>query len=116
MRRLAKSTSGEAGLTQEGSFVGTPYYISPEQAKSKTVDIRSDIYSLGMTLYHILSGKRPFEGDTIKVLANQIDLNKKARPLREINPSISPATAGVVRKMTAKRRSERYQSLQELNL
>ncbi|TET32917.1 MAG: serine/threonine protein kinase [Planctomycetota bacterium] len=110
---LAKSTRSDAGLTQEGSFVGTPYYIAPEQAKGGSVDIRCDIYALGMTLYHMLSGCRPFAGDTIKVLANQIDLDKKPRDLRTVEPSISPVTATVVKTAIAKRRSYRYQEPEE---
>ncbi|MHC4661616.1 MAG: serine/threonine protein kinase [Planctomycetota bacterium] len=107
---LAKSTKGDAGLTQEGSFVGTPYYIAPEQAKGESVDIRSDIYALGMTVYHMLTGNRPFEGDTIKVLASQIDLDKRPRDIRLVEPSVSPATATVVKKAISKRRSYRYQT------
>jgi hypothetical protein len=110
---LAKSTSGDAGLTQEGSFVGTPYYIAPEQAKGGTVDIRCDIYALGMTLYHMLSGSRPFAGDTIKVLANQIDLDKRPRDLRTVEPSVSPVTATVVKTAISKRRSYRYPTPEE---
>lgn len=57
-------------MTQEGSFLGTPYYISPEQAKGKDVDIRSDIYSVGITLYQLITGKPPFDADTPWAIVN----------------------------------------------
>ncbi|TET37826.1 MAG: serine/threonine protein kinase [Planctomycetota bacterium] len=110
---LTKHSRGDAALTRQGTYVGTPYYIAPEQAKGKSVDTRCDIYALGMTLYHMLTGERPFEGDTVKVLLNQIDLDAKPPDLRSIVPSVSPETAQVVKKAIAKRLTRRYQTPEE---
>ncbi|MHC4663942.1 MAG: serine/threonine protein kinase [Planctomycetota bacterium] len=113
---LTKPTRGGAALTQQGMYVGTPYYISPEQATGKSVDSRSDIYSLGMTLYHMLSGKRAFEGEMVKVILDQVDLDKKPPNLRTVEPSLSPETARVVKKAISKKRSQRYQSPEEFGV
>jgi serine/threonine protein kinase len=111
---LAKRAEGDAALTQDNTFVGTPYYVSPEQAKGQQVDTRSDIYSLGMTLYHALSGRPPFEGDSIKVLAMQIDPKKTPPSIRELNPEISLQAASVLKKMFAKKPADRFQTPDEL--
>jgi serine/threonine protein kinase len=82
-------------ITAQGAVMGTPFYISPEQCSGQPVDARSDIYSLGIMLYQLLTGELPFDGDTpIIVLLKQ--LNDKPRQLYEINPEIPRIINAVV--------------------
>ena len=84
--------------TSQGEIWGTPYYIAPEKVRSQKEDHRSDIYSLGATLYHALGGKPPFEGDT----ATDVVLARLEEPpirLSDIRPGIHPKTAAVIARM-----------------
>ncbi|MCI0460102.1 MAG: serine/threonine protein kinase [Gemmataceae bacterium] len=112
LARLGKAggeqTVGE--LTHEGMVMGSPDYIAPEQAQeAHAVDIRADIYALGCTLYHLLTGRVPFpEGSfTQKVLRHMIEEAPLAGSLR---PEVPPALSAVVLKMMAKRPEGRYQT------
>ena len=92
---------------------GTPYYISPEKVKKEELDFRSDMYSLGATLYHALTGVAPFEGeDTIAVVKKRFE----GRPKKpsEIRPDISPAIDALVMKMIECDRENRYPSFEAL--
>jgi serine/threonine protein kinase len=97
-------------LTREGTVIGTPEFMSPEQATdSRSVDIRSDIYSLGCTLYYLLAGRPPFVKSTVlEVLFCQ--KNDPPPPLQEVRPDVNPALAAVVNRMLAKRPEERFQT------
>jgi serine/threonine-protein kinase len=96
-----------------GLAVGTPNYMSPEQAKGQEeIDIRSDLYSLGATLYHMLTGSPPFSGGAQIVLVKHVA--EDPTPLREIDPDISDGMARVVAKLMRKERKLRYQSPKEL--
>lgn len=101
---LAKwmETDKIATLTESGVAVGTPSYMSPEQCKCKKVDHRSDIYSLGCTLYELLSGVKPFQGSVLDCL--HAHMLKDAPPLNSHskNDAISPAIENVLRKAMAK--------------
>ena len=97
-------------LTQEGAVMGTPDYIAPEQARdSHTVDIRADLYSLGCTLYFLLTGRVPFPGGSLteKLLRHTLD---EPRPVQEVRPDTPPGVAAVVRQLMAKRPEDRYQT------
>jgi hypothetical protein len=99
-----------AGEQQEdGQVFGTPYYIAPEKAKRKKVDFRSDIYSLGATLFHVLAGEPPFDGPTATdvVLAR---FDKPAPDLMEIRSDLHPETARVVARMLEADPGARYPS------
>jgi serine/threonine protein kinase/tetratricopeptide (TPR) repeat protein len=101
------------GVTQTGLIIGTPDYMSPEQAEGKDTDQRSDIYSLGVILYEMLTGSLPFVGD----YALSISMNHKSeRPPdpRTINNQVSENMSALILKCMEKEREYRYQSIEEL--
>jgi serine/threonine-protein kinase len=116
---LARGATGsqEAGaalnLTQSGVTIGTPLYMSPEQVEGKPLDPRSDIYSLGVTCYHMLAGHPPFQGDTAFEVALQ-HVRGRARSLAEVRPDLPEALCAIVHKMMAKNPDERYQTARDL--
>jgi hypothetical protein len=99
-------------LTQTGLAVGTPHYIAPEQARGEEPDCRSDIYSLGCTLYHALAGRTPFDGSNAMAVM-QRHINDEVPRLSAVRPGISPAMEAVVDRMMAKAPERRYQSAAE---
>ena len=96
-REQSKSMS----MTRTGAVVGTPLYFSPEQCTGAELDARSDIYSLGATLYHLLTGRPPFSGDTALVLINQ-HCNAPLVPPQSIVGSLSDGACRIVEKALAK--------------
>lgn len=102
--------AGAGGLTTAETVIGTPDYIAPEQAISATAaDIRSDLYSLGCTLYHFLTGHVPFPRDTAyaKLRAHE---REEPPPLDDACPGLNPALVAVVQKLMAKNPAERFQT------
>jgi serine/threonine-protein kinase len=103
----------DALSTEEGRMLGTPAYMSPEQAAGRPVDARSDLFSLGVVLYEALTGGRPFVGETsFETLASV--MRDAPRPLREANPEVPPRLAAIVMKCLAKAPAERHASADEL--
>jgi serine/threonine-protein kinase len=101
-------------MTRSSTLVGSPYYMSPEQmTASRDVDARSDIWSLGVILYELLSGAPPFTGPTLPQLCAQI-LNSGVPPLRDRVPALPVAAADVISRCLARERGERFQSVAEL--
>jgi tRNA A-37 threonylcarbamoyl transferase component Bud32 len=100
-------------LTRDGSIIGTPEYLSPEQCEGKTVDQRSDIYSLGVTLYELLSGKTPYEADTPVSMLMKI-VKGEFPPLQEVNPDVPESLRAIVDKMMLKDVQQRYQKMEEV--
>jgi eukaryotic-like serine/threonine-protein kinase len=105
---IAKSGT-EVQLTQPGTTLGSVYYMSPEQVRGGTVDARSDLYSVGILLYELLSGHRPFEADnTYNILDQQ--LNALPRPPVELNPLLPKPLSDLILLALAKDSSQRFQS------
>jgi hypothetical protein len=102
------------GTVQQTSHVmGTPSYMSPEQVKGRAVDGRSDIFSLGVMLYEMVTGEKPFPGESITTVIYKI-VNEEPVSPRQLNPSIHPGLSEVVMKALAKEPEARYQSCREL--
>jgi eukaryotic-like serine/threonine-protein kinase len=99
--------------TSPGAVVGTAHYMSPEQARGLGVDSRTDIFSLGVVLYEMLAGRRPFEGETSTDVMASI-INKEPPPLARYNREVTEALDLVVQKALAKERDERYQTAKEM--
>ncbi|MHC4200514.1 MAG: serine/threonine-protein kinase, partial [Planctomycetota bacterium] len=95
-------------LTQSGMAIGTPHYISPEQARGEEkVDTRSDIYALGATLYHMVTGQVPFEGNTAAVIMTK-HLTEELDWPSDVKPDVSEHTSRLISRMMAKERVDRY--------
>jgi hypothetical protein len=110
----AAQAATAAQLTTEGMVIGTPQYMSPEQATGDTVDGRSDIYSLGIVLYQMLSGVPPFDGDSsASILAKQ--LTQDPPPLRRDRPDVSDEVAFVLDRMLDKDPARRFQRAAEVS-
>ena len=101
------------GVTGSGVMIGTPEYMSPEQAELKEVDKRSDIYSLGVILYEMVSGHVPFEGATPLSVAMK-HKSEMPRDIRELRPHISPDAAALISRCLEKDPGKRYQTTEEL--
>ncbi|HEY4386354.1 MAG TPA: serine/threonine-protein kinase, partial [Ktedonobacteraceae bacterium] len=118
LAKVLRDTSDETGrkqteLTSVGTIIGTPEYLSPEQGTGKELDYRTDVYSLGVVLYQMLTGKVPFTGATPVAIALKHAL--EAPPsLRAINPDILPVVEEIVLKTLAKAPEQRYASAGEL--
>jgi serine/threonine-protein kinase len=112
---LAQLTQGgqRVNLTQDGVTMGTPLYMSPEQVNGSKLDLRSDIYSLGVTCYHMLSGNPPFRGETAIAVAVQ-HLKQEPETLEKIRGDLPPLLCRIVHKMMAKDPEKRYQSAQAI--
>jgi serine/threonine-protein kinase len=118
---LARSTAKEdLSITQTGIAVGTPHYISPEQARGEQdLDARADVYSLGAAIFHLATGRPVFTGDNaMQVMLKH--LNEPPPLASEVAPAVPPEFAAVIHKMLAKRREDRYPGmdavLQDLSL
>lgn len=112
LARLTRETSATE-LTQVGITLGTPLYMSPEQVEGKPLDPRSDIYSFGVTCYHMLSGSPPFLGETVLGVAVQ-HLKKTPEPLETKRPDLPPALCRMVHQMLAKDPARRFDSARDL--
>jgi len=109
---IARSITGK-GITGAGVMVGTPEYMSPEQAEVKEVDQRSDIYSLGVILYEMVTGRVPFEGETPLGIAMKHKSEVPQNP-KEINAQIPDDISRQILKCMEKNKEERYQSAAEV--
>ncbi len=108
---LARIEGGGGGktLTQVGVAMGTPLYMSPEQIEGRPVDVRSDLYSLGATTYHLLAGQPPHNGETALAIAVQ-HLNKQPPELSAIRAGLAPEFVTLVHRLLEKEPAQRYAS------
>ena len=109
---LAK-LAGQVRLTREGTTIGTVAFMSPEQAKGEAVDQRTDIWSLGVVLYEMLSGILPFKGDYEQTLIHSI-LHDEPAPISRIRKDLPAGLGDIVVKSLQKNPADRYQSMDEL--
>jgi serine/threonine-protein kinase len=106
---LAKHAKDDSGVTMDGTSVGTPNYISPEQARGEeNIDIRTDLYSLGASLYHMSTGSPPFSGANPMVVMTK-HVTEYPEPPRKRHPGLSEGFSNLVMKMMQKRREDRHQ-------
>src|SRR5882762_4530783 len=99
--------------TDAGVVMGTAHYMSPEQARGKPVDARTDIWSLGVVMYELIAGRTPFEGETSTDVIVAIT-QKEPPPIARFAPSVPPEFDWIVTKALRKDRDERYQTIKEL--
>jgi len=110
---IARAGNPAESLTQTGAVMGTATYFSPEQAQGQTVDPRSDVYSLGVVLYEMVTGRAPFTGDNPVSIAYQ-HVKESPVPPSQHNPDVPPAFEAIVLKAMAKNKANRYGSAEEL--
>lgn len=110
---LAKFLAEEGTLTLSGKVVGTYRYMAPEQAMGEPVDGRSDLYALGVTLYELLAGRPPYDGDTPAALWQQI-LDHEPPPLAELNPETDEDLVRIAHRLLRKDPDERFQTVEEV--
>jgi serine/threonine protein kinase len=110
---IAKIASVVSNLTTTGQFIGTPNYMAPEQVKGAVVDGRSDLFSLGIVLYEVLTRRKPFGGDSLTTISYKI-VHEAFTPLREIDPAIPEKFDAIVQRCLSKDPADRYQRGREL--
>ena len=104
---------GSLGVTAEGIVIGTPEYMSPEQVEGKDSDCRSDIYSFGVILFEMVTGRVPFAADTPFAVAFKHQSEKPSRP-QDLNPQIPSQLSAIILKCLEKDRQKRYQSTEDV--
>lgn len=113
---ISKFTAGGANfkMTMTGAIMGTPYYMAPEQAKGgKNVDMRSDVYAVGVVMFKALTGQVPFQAESFNELIFKIALSETPRP-SSIVPDLDPELDAIVHKAMARNLEDRYQSALQL--
>src|SRR5438132_3936382 len=109
----SQSEMTTAGNTQVSAMAGTLSYMSPEQARGEQLDARTDIFSLGVLLFEMVTGRRPFQGKTQEETLQAI-LNVEAPPLSTLRPRVPLDLERIIGKALKKNRDERYQSAREM--
>lgn len=112
--KLGDSDASGKPITQVGTVFGTPRYMSPEQAAGEAVDRRTDVYSTGVILYELLTGRPPFDGETtVRILSKVLTQEAPPLGLTDPRPFQSEALEEIVRRALAKEKSDRYGSVQD---
>jgi eukaryotic-like serine/threonine-protein kinase len=106
-------TSLEESLTQVGVIPGTAVYMSPEQARSEDLDVRTDIFSFGVVLYEMATGKKPFTGTNVVTTLHAV-INSKPAPPRTVNPAVPKELEAIIGKAMEKDRDQRYKNASEM--
>jgi serine/threonine protein kinase len=107
------SVTADASLTQGGMVIGTPHYMSPEQALGRPVDARTDVFSLGVVLYEMLTGQKPFAGDAVTEILLKIVMSEPP-DIATVAPGVPPLLADVVRRCMRKQPGDRFGDCEEL--
>ena len=110
---LARGTVDEVQLTQSGAIVGTPAFMSPEQASGEKVDHRCDLFSLGVVLYRLTTGQMPFRGDSTMAILTTL-ASHTPKPPREVNPETSPRMSALIERLLSKDREQRPKTAKEV--
>ncbi|MCZ7645200.1 MAG: serine/threonine protein kinase [Planctomycetota bacterium] len=114
LARFEDKKEGQDGhLTQDGTALGTPHYMAPEQARGEKLDGRTDLYGLGSSLYTMAAGHTPFEGKTPALIMVKV-INEEPASLKSIRPELSPGFVAVVEKLMQKDPEKRFQNAQEV--
>lgn len=106
--------SGDTNTTQEGTLVGTVNYMSPEQVRGKEVDARSDIWAVGVVLYEMLTGAKPFSGSNNIIATISAISTKKPQPIAALRPGVPADVEQIVMKALEKKPENRYQTMNEM--
>jgi class 3 adenylate cyclase/CHASE2 domain-containing sensor protein/tRNA A-37 threonylcarbamoyl transferase component Bud32 len=109
---LAKHTVIDTAVTAPGSILGTPCYMAPEQWEGKPADVRTDLYALGGTLFHLVTGRPPYQGKLAELLRQHLEAPPPVA--HDVNPAVPPAISAVITRLMAKRPEDRYQTASEL--
>jgi len=111
----AAAREGESRLTKTGIILGTPTYMAPKQVKGQKVDAKTDIYSLGIIMYEMFTGRPPYVADDPMGILFQ-RMEAKAKPPREMNPDIPEEIEALIRKSMARKAEDRFTSMDEVRL
>jgi len=112
---MSQAPTISAPITARGAIVGTVAYMSPEQAQDKEIDARSDIFSFGIVLYEMATGKKAFPGESSAAIMGEI-LHRDPKPMHELNPLMPEELQRIVSKSLEKDREDRYQTAHELKV
>src|SRR5581483_9347116 len=107
---IARSLDVQHGMTQTGTVLGTSDYIAPEQAQGQRVDEHTDVYSLGVVLYELLTTEVPFPGENFVAVAMR-HINEPPPPVRDKRPDVSPRLEAAIQRAMAKRPEDRFQTM-----
>lgn len=110
---LARPETDDAGITRSGQIIGTPAYMSPEQAAGEKLDGRSDLFSLGVVLYRLCTGKMPFQGPNVMAILAAL-ITTEPEPVAGLNPDVPPALATLIHRLLAKKKEDRPASAREI--
>lgn len=112
-KNLSRGEDETLSLTRPGAVVGTPYYLSPEQARGDSVDHRADLWAMGVVLYEMLTGQLPYKAENYNRLIVKI-LTTRPEPLRELRPAIDTALEDIVLRALSHEPKDRFQSAAEM--
>jgi serine/threonine protein kinase len=112
---LARTLSDTDPITEHGSLVGTPGYMSPEQVQMQPLDVRSDLFSVGAMLYQMATGRMPFPGDTAATICHAV-VHTNPPPAHSICPDVSPGLSKIIERLLHKDPQRRFASAHELSL
>ena len=110
---LARQVEDDVHLTQSGAIIGTPAYMSPEQACGEKVDVRSDLFSLGCVLYRLCTGQSAFQGKNMMAILKAIS-EKVPTPVYKLNPEVPTALENLIHRLLAKDPAKRFQTAKEV--